>query len=187
MASIDQVIATTPTLKSASLLRGGAGAFGAPRGSGHAHQGVDIVANQSSEDKSIYQVRATSDGTVAHCQINGSATTGYGYTIVIDHQNDFYTLYAHLAISASSGLVTLGQAVSQGDVIGYLADLANGEKSSGNVLSEVVAPYDKIQLHIECFEAPSGRSSSGLLKDIKDGCTLDDPTFRLKALGYQSF
>ena len=72
--------------------------------------------------------------------INGSPTTGYGYTIVIDHQNDFYTLYAHLAINASSGLVTLGQAVSQGDVIGYLA---NDEKSSGNVLSEVVAPVTR--------------------------------------------
>jgi hypothetical protein len=187
MAGIDDVIATTPTLKTSSLLRGGAGAFGAPRGAGHTHQGVDIVANQSSEDKSIYQVRAASDGTIAYCQINGSATTGYGYTVVIDHQNGFYTLYAHLAINASSGLATMGQAVAQGDIIGYIADLANGEKSSGNVLAEVVAPYDKIQLHLECFEAPAGRSSTGPLKDIKDGCTLDDPTFRLQALGYQSF
>jgi hypothetical protein len=187
LATIDQVIAITPTLTDSSLLRGAPGAFGAPRGAGHTHQGVDIVANQSSEDKSIYQVRATSDGTIAYCQINGSATTGYGYTIVIDHQNGFYTLYAHLAINASSGLVTIGQAVSQGDIIGYLADLANGEKSSGNVLANVVAPYDKIQLHLECFEAPPGRSSTGQLRDIKDGCTLDDPTSRLGALGYQSF
>lgn len=67
-------------------------------------------------------------------------------------------------------------------MIGYLADLANDKKSSGNVLPEVVAPYDKIQLHIECFEAPSGRSSTGALKDIKDGCTLDDPTSRLRRL-----
>ncbi|UGY02529.1 murein hydrolase activator EnvC family protein [Bradyrhizobium quebecense] len=187
MAGIDDVIAITPTLKTSTLLRAGPGSFGASRGAGHSHQGVDIVANQSAADKSVYQVRATSDGTVAYCQINGSASTGYGYTVVVDHQNGFYTLYAHLAINASRGLVTLGQAVAQGDIIGYLADLANGEKSSGNVLADVVAPYDKIQLHIECFEAPQGRSSTGTLKDIKDGCTLDDPTLRLQALGYQSF
>jgi hypothetical protein len=186
MATIDDVISTTPTLTNASLLRGGPGAFGSPRGAGHTHQGVDIVANQSSADKTIYQVRATSDGKIAYCRVNGSASTGYGYTVVIDHQNGFYTLYAHLAINASTGVVGMGQAVAQGDIIGYLADLANGEKSSGNVLADVVAPYDKIQLHIECFEAPQGRSSTGALSDIKDGCTLDDPTLRLTALGYQS-
>lgn len=187
MATIDDVLAITPTLKTSSLLRGGAGAFGSPRGPEHTHQGVDIVANQSSEDKTIYQVRATSDGKIAYCRENGLPGKGYGFTVVIDHQNGFYTLYAHLAINASSGLVAMGEAVSRGDIIGYMADLANGEKSSGNVLADVVGPYDKIQLHLECFEAPQGRSSTGALQDIKDGCTLDDPTFRLQALGYQSF
>jgi murein DD-endopeptidase MepM/ murein hydrolase activator NlpD len=186
MPTIDDAITITPTQTSTSLLRGGPGAFGAPRGAA-THQGVDIVANQSSNDKSIYQVRATAAGQVAYAQINGSASTGYGYTVVIDHQNGFYTLYAHLAINASAGLAAVSQAVAQGDIIGYLADLANGEKSSGNVLADVVAPYDKIQLHIECFEAPQGRSSTTTLAIIKQGCTLDDPTARLTALGYQSF
>lgn len=187
MATIQDAIKAPPTLTTASLLRGGPGAFGAPRGNGKTHQGVDIVSNQSSMDKSIYQVRATADGLVAYAMINGTASTGYGYTVVIDHQNGFYTLYAHLAINASSGLVVLGQAVGQGDIIGYLADLANGEKSSGNVLADVVAPYDKIQLHIECFEAPAGRSSTGALSDIKAGSALDDPTTTLVGLGYSSF
>jgi len=186
MSTISDAIGISPTMTTTSLLRGGPGAFGAPRGSG-THQGVDIVANQSSPDKSIYQVRSTAAGVVAYAQINGSATTGYGYTVVVDHQIGFYTLYAHLAINASAGLAVLGQPVSQGDIIGYLADLANGEKSSGNVLAEVVAPYDKIQLHIECFEAPTGRSSTTTLGVIKDGSTLDDPTTQLKALGYGSF
>jgi hypothetical protein len=187
MPTVDDAIAITPTLTSTTLLRGGPGAFGAPRGDGATHQGVDVVANQSSNDKSIYQVRATATGQVAYAQINGSATSGYGYTVVIDHQNGFYTLYAHLAINASAGLAAVGQAVSQGDIIAYLADLANGEKSSGNVLASVVAQYDKIQLHIECFEAPQGRSSTGTLAVIKQGSTLDDPTTRLTVLGYQSF
>ena len=187
MPTINDAIAVTPTLTTTTLLRGSAGAFGAPRDGGTTHQGVDIVANQSSNDKSIYQVRATAAGKIAYVQINGTTTTGYGYTVVIDHQNGFYTLYAHLAVQASSGLVTLGQNVTQGAVIAYLADLQNGEKSSGNVLAAVVGPYDKIQLHIECFEAPTGRSSTTTLVPIKQGCTLDDPTARLMALGYQSF
>lgn len=137
--------------------------------------------------QSIYQVRATAAGAVAYARVNGTETTGYGYTVVVDHQNGFYTLYAHLAINASSGLATVGQALQQGDIIGYLADLANGEKSSGNVRADVVGPYDKIQLHIECFETQAGLSSTGDLSTIKDGCQLDDPTDRLVALGYQSF
>jgi murein DD-endopeptidase MepM/ murein hydrolase activator NlpD len=186
MASIDDAISITPTLLASSLLRGHEGAFGAPRGGGKTHQGIDIVANQSSAEKNIYQVRATAAGKIAYARQNGSqAKPGYGYTVVIDHQNDFYTLYAHLAINASDGLVPVGQLVQAGDIIGYLADLTNGEMSSGN--ARAVAPYDKIQLHFECFEAPSGRSSTAGLGPIKDGCTIDNPTFRLLALGYNSF
>lgn len=114
MPTINDAIAIAPTLTTTTLLRGGAGAFGAPRDGGSTHQGVDIVANQSSNDKTIYKVLATAAGKIAYAKINGSATTGYGYTVVIDHQNGFYTLYAHLAIQASSGLVTLGQNVAQG-------------------------------------------------------------------------
>lgn len=158
MATINDAIVITPTLTTSPLLRGNAGAFGAPRTSGTPHEGVDIVANQSSNDKSIYKVRTTAAGKIVYAHLNGTATSGYGYTVVIDHQNGFYTFYAHLAPQASSGLVTVGQNVAQGAVIGYLADLENGEKSSGNVLAAVVGQYDKIQLHIECFEAPSGRT-----------------------------
>jgi hypothetical protein len=184
---LDQVLASTPTDKSATLLRGGPGAFGAPRGNGATHAGVDLVANKSSSDKSIYRVMAPSDATVAYARLNGSETTGYGYTLILDHRNGVYTLYAHLAINASKALVKRGNRVHQGQVIGYLADLTNNERSSGNVRADVVKPYDKIQLHLESFNAPSGRSSDGSIEPIKRGATLIDPTLRLKALGYQSY
>jgi murein DD-endopeptidase MepM/ murein hydrolase activator NlpD len=100
MATINDAIKVSPTLLDSSLLRGHEGAFGAPRGVGKTHQGVDIVANKSSEDKSIYQVRATSAGRVAYARLNGSDGSGYGHTVVIDHQNGFYTLYAHLATAS---------------------------------------------------------------------------------------
>jgi murein DD-endopeptidase MepM/ murein hydrolase activator NlpD len=186
MVTIDDVIIVTPTPLGSSLLRSAAeGAFGAPRSNNKTHQGIDIVANQSNADKTIYQVMATGPGVIAYAMINGSANSGYGYTVVIDHQNGFYTLYAHLATNASSGLVAVGQNVNAGDVLGYLADPANGELSSGN--ARAVTPFDKIQLHFECFEADSGRSSSGQLAPIKVNCTIDDPTNKLISLGYQQF
>ena len=186
------VVLTSPTNTSSSLLRGGPGAFLFDRGTNtegdaQLHSGVDIVANQSSMDKETYKVMATSDGTVAYSRVNGGAALGYGYTVIIDHGNDHYTLYAHLAIQASQGLVKVGDQVSKGQTIGYMADLANGEKSSGNVLASVVQPFDKIQLHIEVFNAPSGRSSTGAIQPIKNGCTLLDPTPALLSLGYSSF
>jgi hypothetical protein len=75
--------------------------------------------------------------------------------------------------------------VAEGAIIGYLADPANGELSSGN--ARAVAPYDKIQLHFECFEADPGLSSTGKLAPIKNGATIDNPTNRLQTLGYQPF
>lgn len=177
----------TPTLTTSSLLRGGPGKFNAPRESGKKHTGVDIVANQSSQDKEIYKVRAVSDGVVAYARLNGTEDTNYGYTVIIDHQNGFYTQYSHLAINASQKLVKLGDKVKEGQTIGYLADLANNEKSSGNVRADVVKPYDKIQLHFEVFQAEKGRSSSGAIAPIKKDYVLNDPSSRFVELGYKSF
>ena len=185
MPTLNDAIRVTPTHTTSSLLRGHEGAFHAPRAGGKVHQGVDIVATQSSTDISTYEVRATAAGQIAYARVNGSAVAGYGHTVIVDHQNGWYTLYAHLAINASTGLVSVGQAVSAGEVIGYIADLGNGEKSSGN--ARAVSPYDRIQLHFECFQAPPGRSSNGKIGDIRATPATDDPTSRLLALGYQSF
>lgn len=97
-----------PTPTNSTLLRGGPGAYLHNRGGGKLHSGVDIVANQSTEDRSAYRVMAVSDGKVAYARINGGDETGYGYTIVIDHENGVYTQYSHLATVASSGLVSVG-------------------------------------------------------------------------------
>jgi len=181
------IIKTSPTITSNTLLRGDVGVFGAPRGNGKTHAGVDIVANQLSTDKEVYKVRAVADGVVAYALFNGDdATEGYGYTVVLDHDNGSYTLYAHLATLASAGIVKAGSTVTAGQVIGYMADPANNEMSSGNVLGPSVQPYDKIQLHFEEFQAPRARSSTGALKPIKDGATILDPTDDLTSKGYTS-
>jgi murein DD-endopeptidase MepM/ murein hydrolase activator NlpD len=179
------VVQIAPTSVADSVLRGGAGKFGAPRPGGKKHAGVDIVSRQTATDKARYKVLAVSEGAVAYAGYNGDVTKGYGYTVIVDHGNDVYTLYGHLATLASANLVKVGESVKRGQILGYMADLANGEKSSGNVLAEVVGKYDKIQLHFEEFMAPSGRSSKGLISDIKKlDFKLIDPTGDLLSFGY---
>jgi hypothetical protein len=169
------------------MLRDHEGVFGAPRGGGKTHTGVDIVANQSTMDKEQYRVTAVADGKVAYAKFNGKdgGTEGYGYTVVIDHQNGTYTLYAHLATIASGNLVKVGDQVNAGKVIGYMADLANGEASSGNVLANSVVSYDKIQLHFEEFQAPAGRTSTDAIATIKKDGTILNPTSDLVTHGYK--
>jgi murein DD-endopeptidase MepM/ murein hydrolase activator NlpD len=170
-------------------MRGNAGAFNAPRPEGKHHTGVDVVARISSTDKATYRVVTVAKGKVAYAGFNGEVRTGYGYTVIVDHGNGIYTLYGHLATLASSNLVKLGQDVSVGQTIGYMADLAHGEKSSGNVLAEVVGKYDKIQLHFEEFLAPSGRRSQGSINDDikKLDFQLVDPTEQLRSWGYETY
>ena len=180
-------IQVAPTDILYSLLRGGPGAFGANRGSGKTHTGVDIVANQSNPNKATYVVKAVHAGTVAYARMNGTDETDYGYTVIIDHGTGVYTQYSHLAYLTSSGLVKIGDAVSVGTTIGYMADLSLPEKSSGNVRADVVKPYDKIQLHFEIFRAKAGRTSTGAISPIKIGYTLIDPTNDILRLGYKSF
>jgi murein DD-endopeptidase MepM/ murein hydrolase activator NlpD len=183
------LVGIAPTNTANSLMRGDAGAFNAPRSNGNRHAGVDIVARISSSDKTTYRVVAVGKGKVAYAGFNGAVDKGYGYTVVIDHGNGIYTLYAHLATLASSNVVKLGQEVAIGQTIGYMADLANGEKSSGNVLAEVVGKYDKIQLHFEEFRAPTGRrSQASINSDIKKlDFQLIDPTGQLRSMGYQTY
>ena len=189
MPATEAEIQVAPTDIRYSLLRGGPGAFGANRGGGKKHAGVDIVANQSNPDKETYLVKAVHAGTVAYARMNGTDETDYGYTVIIDHGTGVYTQYSHLAFITSSGMVKLGDVVSAGTTIGYMANLSltPPEKSSGNVRADVVRPYDKIQLHFEVFQAEAGRTSTGAIGPIKKEYTLIDPTNAVLSLGYQSF
>jgi murein DD-endopeptidase MepM/ murein hydrolase activator NlpD len=78
----------------------------------HFHTGIDMVEPFGSP---IY---AADDGVVA---LVGISSTGYGNYVVIAHSGGLDTLYGHL----STPLVTVGQAVTQGQPIGL-------EGSSGN-------------------------------------------------------
>jgi murein DD-endopeptidase MepM/ murein hydrolase activator NlpD len=78
----------------------------------HFHTGIDMVEPFGSP------VYAADDGIVA---LVGSSSSGYGNYVVIAHAGGLETLYGHL----STALVTVGQALTQGTVVGL-------EGSTGN-------------------------------------------------------
>ena len=78
----------------------------------HFHTGIDLVEPFGT---AIY---AADDGIVA---LVGNSSSGYGNYVVIAHAGGLETLYGHL----STALVTVGQTVTQGTVVGL-------EGSTGN-------------------------------------------------------
>ena len=84
------------------------------------HKGVDICAPAGTP---IY---ASASGVVTKAGYErGGAGTGYGNSLIIDHGNGYSTLYSHcLSLTVSSG-----QAVSQGQLIGYVGSTG---RSTGN-------------------------------------------------------
>jgi hypothetical protein len=97
------------------------------------HWGIDIAGN---EGEAVY---ATDAGVVVYAGWNNY---GYGNMIMVDHGNNFQSLYAHL----SSIKVGCGQSVGQGDLIGAIGTTG---RSSGphlhfeiRAISSFVNPWD---------------------------------------------
>lgn len=182
-----------PTDVSRTFVRSGPGTFGSPRASGNPHSGVDIVTRASYDDPLAYAVFAMADGVVAYAQFNGDGLdNGFGNVIVLDHGNDCYTMAAHLSSDpftplddpAAALMVSLGQEVRKGEIIGYFVDHAAGVYSTGNAMR--TAAGARWQTHFEFIDAPSGRSGPGPLTTIigNDG-RRSDPTSTLQSLGYR--
>ena len=68
------------------------------------HNGIDLAVPTGTD------VMASADGIVIQSGWNG----GYGISVYIDHENGIITRYGHM----SQTLVSVGQRVSQGDIIG---------------------------------------------------------------------
>ena len=75
------------------------------------HQGIDISGGGS--------ILTAESGTVSFVGNRG----GYGYTIVIDHDNGLRTLYAHLVNQSS--LVSVGDRVTRSQPIGLMGTTGN--------------------------------------------------------------
>jgi len=80
------------------------------------HQGVDYAAPTGTP------IRAAGNGRITHRGTRG----GYGKTVIIDHGNNYKTLYAHMNGYRSGQSV--GSRVRQGEIIGYvgMTGLATG-------------------------------------------------------------
>jgi murein DD-endopeptidase MepM/ murein hydrolase activator NlpD len=81
------------------------------------HQGVDVAAPSGS------QIHAAHAGTV----IFSGFLSGYGKTMIIEHENGYRTLYAH----AAKNLVAVGEKVASQQVIGVVG---NTGRSTGSHL-----------------------------------------------------
>lgn len=77
-------------------------------GSWRSHNGTDFAAPTGTP------VMASSDGRISFV----GDQRGYGRTIIIDHRENYSTLYAHMSGFAKG--LTKGQRIRQGDVIGYV-------------------------------------------------------------------
>lgn len=85
--------------------------FGAPRGGGRTHQGVDIFAP-----------RGTPNVSVANGVITQQVESGYGNYILLAADDGTGYLYAHL-----DSFEGVDRRVVQGEVIGYSGDSGNAD------------------------------------------------------------
>ena len=79
---------------------------------GRLHSGVDLAVPEGTP------VRASDNGKVILAENSGD---GYGNYIILDHGNGFKTLYGH----NSALCVSIGDIVSQGDLIAYSGSTGN--------------------------------------------------------------
>jgi murein DD-endopeptidase MepM/ murein hydrolase activator NlpD len=77
----------------------------------HLHNAVDLAAPVGTP------ILAAADGTVIISRIDNAWNGGYGNFVVISHTNGSQSLYAHMQLRK---VVSAGQHVSQGDLIGYI-------------------------------------------------------------------
>ncbi|MBI5885585.1 MAG: M23 family metallopeptidase [Deltaproteobacteria bacterium] len=81
--------------------------------SGAKHDGIDIKAPEGTP------IKAAGDGKAVYV----SNMRGYGNMVILKHQDDFYTVYAH----NKKNLISDGDKVSKGDVIASVGDTGNAE------------------------------------------------------------
>ena len=122
---VTQITVTGTKLKNGMVAKLGSGSFVWPvpgykyvsRWMGNGHRGADICAAYGTP------ILASDSGTI----IAAGWHYSYGNYVEIDHGNGYKTLYGHM----SSIAVSQGQAVTQGQVIGYVGSTGN---STGNHL-----------------------------------------------------
>lgn len=91
----------------------------------HGNNGVDLGAPSGTP------IHAAAAGTVIISKNDAAWNGGYGSYVVVSHANGAQTLYAHM----SKDIATVGETVSQGEVIGYVGE--TGEATGNHLHFEV--------------------------------------------------
>ncbi len=107
----------------------------------HGWNGVDLGAARGTP------IHAAAAGLVIVAKNNGGWNGGYGNYVVLTHDNGTQTLYAH----ATSVIVSIGQSVGQGQVIGYVG--RTGEATGPHLHFEVRGaknPFSTCPLRAVC-------------------------------------
>ncbi|CAN5768539.1 hypothetical protein BH11PAT2_BH11PAT2_03680 [soil metagenome] len=91
----------------------------------HGNNAVDLSAPSGTP------IHAAAAGTVIISKSDGGWNGGYGSYVVISHSNGTQTLYAHM----SSDISTVGEVVSQGELLGYVGE--TGEATGNHLHFEV--------------------------------------------------
>lgn len=119
-------------------------------GEGEFHKGIDIGAAYGAS------VRAAADGVV----LKAGFGNGYGREVELDHGDGIQTVYGHL----SGFVVTAGERVKRGQVIGYVGD--SGRSTGPNLHYEVrirdtpVNPHKYLRETMNQFASNGGNSTS---------------------------
>lgn len=100
-----------------------------PSGRWEYHRGIDLAAPTGTP------VAAAASGIVIQASYSG----GYGNCVVIAHNKKFATRYAHL----SKILVTMGDELAQGDILGKVGATGNVRGKNGSHLHFEIMVYGK--------------------------------------------
>ena len=98
-------------------------------------------------------VLASAPGVVSRAV---SLTTSYGRYVIVDHGGGYSTLYAHMNQIAS----TVGQAVDQGDLIGYIGSSGNSTGAHLHYEQRLYGAYFAPYFHRTRYVMGSTRSSA---------------------------
>ena len=132
--------------------------WGERRSGGRRHKGTDIVAERGSE------ILAVADGIVTEMDYHHLS----GFYLTIDHGDGAETMYLHLnndthgtddgrggTVTAYYPTLVVGSEVSAGDVVAYLGDSGNSERTTPNTHFEIIIdgtkidPYPHLQKALE--------------------------------------
>lgn len=157
----DFTIAAFPHLASAEFNDN----WGARRPGGRRHKGIDIMSARGTP------VVAAAAGTVVFMGAGRLA----GFYLKIQHADDWVTSYLHLnndtpgtddgqggSETAFAAGIDVGDLVNAGQIIAYVGDSGNAERTTPHTHFELIRNGDKINPYPYLTEALSRRSEGGI-------------------------